>query len=320
MKNMHKILLAILVFTMSFSYINAQQVNTLTKIELTALYNKLYKSSEIDSINWNGQKQKCLCGQISNDIYKKAEDRINFFRVASGLNKVKINPKFNLDAQNAALLVNANNELTHYAKMGMKCFSKSAENGCLKSCLGFTDFKNFPGTGFITGFIQDYGDDNYFVGHRKWILYTKLVEFGYGATNRSEAILTVDGVSNNPPSVPDYIAYPWNGYVPVNLIFPKWSFSIPEGKTVDFSQTTIKMFDGNGNELKIEALKEYKNYLDHTIVWTAKGLFSDYDIKYGINKLEENGYLDKKIKIVIKNVKIDGSFKQYEYFVEPIKI
>ncbi len=284
------------------------------------MYNKLYLSSEIDSIDWNGHKQKCLCGQLDSDIYKKAEDRINFFRIVSGLNEVKLNPKFNLDAQNAALLVNANNQLTHYPKIDMKCYSKSAANGCIKSCLGFTDFKYFPETSFITGFIQDYGANNYFVGHRKWLLYTKLIEFGYGATDRSEAILTANGVTYDSIDVPEFIAYPWNGYVPINLIFPKWSFSIPQNNIVDFNQTTISMFDSKGKVIKIEKLKEYKSYLDHTIVWTATGLFSDYEITYGINKLEENGFLDKKIRIMIRNVKVNGSFKDYEYFVEPIKI
>jgi len=320
MRNIHCLLFTIILIVLSTINLNAQQRKTLTKTELTVLYNKLYKSSEIDSIVWKDQKQICACGQLESEMYKKAEDRINFFRIASGLKEVKLNPKFNKDAQNAALLVKVNNQLTHYPNTEMKCYSKSAANGCLKSCLGLSDFKYYHETSFITGFIEDIGEENYFVGHRKWLLYTKLAEFGYGATDKSEAILTVDGVSYDAIDVPEFIAYPWNGYVPVNLIFPKWSFSIPDNKIVDFSQTTISMFDSKGKELKTEKLKEYKNFLDHTIVWTAKDLFSDDDITYGINNLEENGFIDKKIKVVIRNVKIDGSFKQYEYFVEPIKI
>ena len=84
------------------------------------------------------------------------------------------------------------------------------------------------------------------MGHRKWILYTKLIEFGYGATDKCEALLTSDGVSYDSVYYPEFIAYPWNGYVPANLIFPKWSFSIPQDKIVDFSQTTISMCDGQG--------------------------------------------------------------------------
>ena len=319
-----KIILTLLLSLILNIYSNvnayAQQGNALSKDEIISLYNKLYISSEIDSIIWDGQTQKCICGTLESEIYKKAEDRINFFRLACGLKEVKLNSSFNIEAQSAALLVKANNQLTHYPTQEMKCYNQSSTNGCHKSCLGFTDFKNFKETSFVTGFIQDFGTNNYFVGHRKWILYTKLTEFGYGATDNSEALLTADGVSNDSINLPQYIAYPWNGYVPINLIFPKWSFSIPEDKNVDFSQATVTMYDSNGKLINAVKLQEKKNFLDHTLVWTANGLFTDYDINYGKNRLEENGFLDKKIRVLIRYVKIDGINKQFEYFVEPIKI
>jgi len=320
-QNRMKITNIILLFFFAFNFTaKAQTQKHLTKKETVELYKKLYQTSEIDSIIWNGNKQKCICGTLNNEIYKKAENRINFFRTVNGLNKVKLNPKLNQEAQNAALLVLANNQLTHYPARSMKCYSESASNGCVKSCLGFSDFKNFPATGFITSFIWDFGQANYFVGHRKWILYSKLIEFGYGATNKSEAILTADGISYDSVDLPEYVAYPWNGYVPINLIFPKWSFSIPENKKVDFSKTIITMTDQNGKSLKLNKLEIYPNYLDHTIVWTATDIFSTYDISYGINNLEKNGFLNKKITVRIKNVKVDGEIKNYEYIVEPIKI
>ncbi|MBA4058029.1 MAG: hypothetical protein C0490_25150 [Marivirga sp.] len=284
------------------------------------MYIRFYQSSQIGSIKWNGKVGRCACGQLQDDVYKKAEDRVNFFRMATGLQPVKLNPEFNLEAQKAALLIKANHKLTHYPTKGMKCFDDLAYNGCKKSCLGFTDFKNFPNTSFITGFIQDYGSANFSVGHRKWILYSKLVEFGYGATDDSEALLTVDGVSHDSIPLPEFIAYPWAGYVPIDLIFPAWSFSIPQARTVDFSQTRISMFDIDGNELKSVKLKERKNFLDHTIVWTAKGMFSDHEIQYGLTRLEEKGFLNKRIKVIIQNVRIDGLTRDFEYFVEPIKI
>lgn len=299
----------------------AQQSKMLSREQISDLYSKLYKSSDIDSISWNGNVKKCHSGSLSSDIYKKVADRVNFFRIACGLREISINPAFNKEAQDAAFLIKVNNVLTHNPATNLKCYSQSAANGCKKSCLSQTNFSYFPETSFITGFMQDLGDENYFVGHRKWILYTKLIGVGYGATDNTEALLTVDGVNySDTLTAPEYIAYPWNGYVPVDLIFPKWSFSIPQNKVVDFSKATIKMFDSKGAEIKLVKLKEYKNYLDHSLVWTVKGMFSEEDIKYGKNNLEANGYLNKRIKVLIKNVKVDGKFKNYEYFVEPIKI
>lgn len=315
MKILNVILLLITIAETAFS----QQSCILTKEQVNDLYFLLYTPSEVTSTGWRGSVSNCSSGTINADIYKKVEDRINFFRLVNGLNTVKNNPKLNQPAQDAALLIKANDILTHYPDKSMKCFSQSAYDGCSKSCLGQFDFENFPEAAFITGYIQDYGESNYYVGHRKWVLYSKLTSFGYGATDETDALLTVDGVSNNQTVTVDYIAYPWYGYVPVRLIFPKWSFSIPDSKTVDFSNATISMTDDRGKTIAIERQPEKKDLLDHTIVWIVKGLFSDHDIQYTENRLAENGYLNRRITVKISNVKVDGNTRNYEYFVEPFQ-
>jgi len=308
-----------LVFT-STGFIFSQQPKMLSQEQVTELYKRLYQTSEIGSTGWKGSTSSCTSGTIDQSIYKKAEDRINFFRLAVGLNEIKHDPSFDQLAQDAALFTKTNNVLTHTPDKSMKCYSESAYSGCNKSCLAFMDFKNFPLTAFITGYIQDYGDDNYFIGHRKWLLYTKLSSFSYGATDNTDAVLTANGINYSEATSVDYVAYPWNGYVPVHLIFPKWSFSIPEDKKVDFSNTTISMFDDKGNPIPLKKLQLYENYLDHTVVWTVNGLFTDYEMKYGQNNLEQNGWLNRPIKVKIKNVKVNDEIKNYEYVVQPFKI
>ena len=139
----------------------------LSKETIISLYKRLYLTSEIDTIVWNGNINRCNPGNLSSKIYIKAENRINFFRLVNGLNEVHNNPELNKDAQNAALLIKANNQLTHYPKKSMKCYTKSAANGCKKSLLGFTNWIHFPKTAFITQFIRDYGASNYAVVHRR---------------------------------------------------------------------------------------------------------------------------------------------------------
>jgi hypothetical protein len=308
MRISHSILLTAALTVLNIGGLVGQQMKVLSKDEVTALYKKLYESSKIESMPWKGNEEKCECGELEASIYKKVEDRINFFRIVSGLSEVKINPTFNFEAQSAAFLSKVNNRLTHNPGKEMTCYSESAQRGCSKSCLGLRYPSYFSETGMVTGFIKDLGSNNYYVGHRRWMLYTKLAEVGYGATDRSEALLT-----------PEYVAYPWNGYVPVNLIFPRWSFSIPENKTVDFSAATITMADSQGVPIAIEK-EPFKSLLDPTLVWTVTGLFNNSDMTYGTNHLEEDGFLNQKIRVLIKNVKVDGVIKQYEYFVEPIKL
>lgn len=298
----------------------AQDAGFLSKNDILDLYINLYRYSAQESISWNGNIQKCDCGSLSEDVLSAAEMRINFFRLANRLQTVEIKPEYSQLAQQAALLTKANNQLTHDPSPGMKCYSEAAAKGCHQSCLSTSDFTNFPETAFVTGMIQDYGEANYYVGHRRWLLYSGLSKIGYGATDVTEAILTANGEQPVPSELPEFVPYPWSGYVPVELIFPKWSFSIPGDHQVDFSNVKITMKDAKGNPMAIKLYEEYKQFLDPTIVWTAKGLFSDYDIQYGQNHLVENGWLDRKIQISVEQVYIDGVKRSFQYFVEPFQL
>ena len=308
----------LLIFFCLTQLVLSQEKVPLSKERTVILYDSLYKSSEINKIQWNGNLKTCNPGTLPKDLYKKAENRINFFRLVNGLTTVRNNENLNENAQNSALLSKANNKLTHFPEQSMKCYSESANLGCQKSCLSLTNWDDFPKTYFITSFIDDYGKSNYFVGHRRWLLYTKLKEFGYGATNSSESLLTADGTDDEIIQDVEFVAYPWSGFVPVDLIFPKWSFSIDENKKVNFKNVKIVITDSNGRNIEIKKLPQKYNFLDHTIVWTVTGLFSYKEIYYSQNNLVEKGYLNKKIKVQIKNVQVDGKRKDFEYFVEPI--
>ncbi len=295
-----------------------QDETLLSKTETLELYYKLYLYSNIDSVQWKGDSEQCICGDLIGDIYEKAEKRINFFRLMNGLEEVRIKPHLNSKAQKAICLLKANNLLTHYPDTNMHCFSEDALRACTKSCLGHSDYKNFPETAFITEFIHEYGDKNYFAGHRRWLLYSRLREFGFGATDNTMALHTADGVTREKINPVEFIAYPWNGYVPYNLIYPKWSFSLADNKKVDFSKAVVSMQTEEGKEIQVEILPEFKNFLDPTLVWVAKGLFSEQEIKYSLNNIYKRNYLNRKIWVEVKGVLVDGELKDYKYSVIPV--
>ena len=144
---------------------------------------------------------------------------------------------------------------------------------------------------------------------------------GYGATNQSEAILTGDGVSKEGiEGQTEFIAYPWNGHVPYQLIFNKWSFSIPEAFGADFSGSSVILEDELGNKIPTMKLLERKNFLDPTIVWTVPQFMSEDEEMHGKNKIKQRGFLNKKILVKISRVKIAGKFKDYAYYVVPMEM
>lgn len=296
-----------------FSVIGYGQIS---KSQTIDWYKSLYLTTALEQMDYV-KGTACDPGKIAEHIYQKAEDRINFFRQVNGLHAVKINSKFNGEAQAAAHWCSINNHLDHFPQKGTKCFSDAAYNGCSKSCLGFTDFEYFKSTAFISGFIQDFGESNYFVGHRRCILASNLESFGYGATANTEALHVIAGMTAEPDTLPEFIAYPWHGYVPVDLIYAKWSFSIPQSVKADLKDAVVIMRDGNGKSIALHQYKFY-SYMDPTIVWRVDGMFTKEEIEYGKNGLEEKGFVGQRITVEVKNVLIEGKRKDYNYFVEII--
>lgn len=296
------------------------QKTVLERTEIEREYKENMLATDIDGIDWNGSVEECNPGTLSQDILNKALKRINYFRRMCGLGEVVLDEELTKWAQAATLMMTANGKLSHNPEENWSCYSSDGAKGANRSCLGLSDWTYFKHNAFVTGFIRDFGASNYYVGHRKWILHSQLSKVGYGATPGAESVLTVDGVDWQNKSDAEYIAYPWKGYVPYDLIFPKWSFTIPVQHEVDFTNTSIQMRREDGRAIQVEKQKLYPKYLDHTVVWVAKGLFTDDEIAYAKNGLKDKDVLDKKIQVSLKNVIVDGERKDYSYWVMPIEV
>jgi uncharacterized protein YkwD len=286
----------------------------LSKEETLRLYRELYLASAIDTIVWNGSVQECRPGTLQAAIYTKATDRINFFRLMNGLPKIRISAGNNKYPQAAALMMRANDQLNHNPPKTWKCYSAEGYKGASRSCLSTTNFHYFRATAFITSFIEDNGDENYFCGHRRWLLYSRAATMGYGATGATEAVY-VDQQYLPPldtAKAPAFIAYPWKGYVPYKLVFDKWSFALPEGHKVDFSNVQVTVTDETGAVLPLKLYPE-KKHLDPAITWKMLSLFTEQEERYGVNRLKEKGFVGKRLTVMIKGVVVDGRQQDYAY-------
>ncbi len=307
-----KFYLLLFFFSLEIAFLGAQ-TNEISLSELKVLYHDYYLASAVDSILWTS-KGNCDPGVIPEDIYLKAEKRINFFRLVNRVPTIKINADKQKEAQAAAFLMMKNNYLTHHPAKTAKCYSKAAADGAAHSCLAITDYNYFGSTAFLTGFVEDSGDGNFFVGHRRWILYSNAKAFSYGATNSSEALycseFRTDSINN------EFMAYPWNGYVPYNLIYSKWSFTIPESHAVDFSQMKIVISDKSGKPLPFELYPSKDGYPDKTISWKMTSLFTKEEEEQRQNKLVEKGFIGSEIRVQIYNVMVDKKTKSYRYTIK----
>ena len=244
---------------------------------------------------WAGNTSSCNAGGVDQEIRDKIFMRLAYYRLASGLNNtVSENSDKSDKAQQAALMMKANSQLEHNPPNSWKCYTEDGKDGAGNSLL--TMSKNAEA---IDSYIRDQGANNGPVGHRRWLLWPRLQEIGIGNTDSSNAIWVLGNAGTVPSDAPEFVAWPPEGYIPAQLAFPRWSFSI---KDADFSTSTISMKDDNGTTVPLTIETLSNQFGDRTIVWVPEGI-------------QKNATEDKAYTVTIKDVDISGELKEYEYIV-----
>ena len=193
------------------------------------------RESVVAELEWVGSTSSCDAGLTSDGTKQAVLDRVNWFRALAG-----VSPTVTLDrqkselAQAAALVMAANYALSHDLDEGWRCFSEAAAEGASNSNIAL----GIAGAGSIDGYIEDSGTSNIDVGHRRWVLSRGLSSIGTGDTYNSNALFVIgenaefDGVTRRADGV---VSWPPEGYVPIEVVYPRWSISIPEVDPYDIS-------------------------------------------------------------------------------------
>lgn len=268
-----------------------------------ALYQSLYLSYEGGDSGWNGDRGSCTPGATSESFQEGMLARINYFRSMSGIPALSgFRDEYNQKAQQAALMMSANRQLSHYPDSSWTCYTEGGSEGAGSSNL----YLGRHGVDAITGYIYDPGSGNYAVGHRRWILYPNTQYMGTGDlpggsgeyASNALWVFDLDNLWGARPETRDpYIAWPPPGYVPKDLIFPRWSFSYP---SADFSgvQVTVTR-EGGGVGTTLSPV--VNGYGDNTLVWELAESLPGGDVTY---------------VVTLSNVVIDGSAQTFSYEVK----
>ena len=285
------------------------QINIHSRENVRSFYNSVYNSSNSNRIeaDWKGDVSTCDPGD-SSQAYKNATlRRINFFRAMAGVPSwVTFTESVNAKARLAALSTSANNSLSHFPPQSWKCYSSTAAQGSASANLALGK----TGANAITAYIEDAGGHNLSVGHRRWLLYPQTQVMGSGdiapepgAGQKASAIIIFDNQFGltRPQTRDQYVSWPPAGFVPYQLIFPRWSFSLPNG---DFSQAIVSV-TLNNREIPLEVFPVENGYGENTIVWK-------------INRSELiKPSVDLIYHVSIHNVLINGRYpKDFNYKVK----
>ena len=270
-------------------------------------YAGVFKASEGVSSDWSGSLTGCVSGDTSSSYKEAVLRRINWFRAMAGVPaNVQFDATFNRKAQQAALVMAANNNLSHTPPGTWSCNNADATEaaGSSNLALGRAGPDSIAG-----GYMEDGGSNNAAVGHRRWILYPQTQTMGTGdvtGSSRANALWVFDGrFGSMRPSVrDDFVAWPPPGYVPYTTVYPRWSFSYPDA---DFSSATVSMSE-NGASLATRKEAVSNGAGENTLVWLP-GTYAD-----GMSWARPAA--DTTYTVQINGVRINGATRSFNYNVK----
>jgi hypothetical protein len=285
----------------------AVSVNPNDRAAVVQLYQTTYLASQGVPDGWTGNRSNCTAGTTSQAYADATILRVNYFRAMVGLpGDVILSNSWNLEAQDAALMMSAQGSLSHSPPTNWSCYTAAGADAAGKSNLAL----GADAAAAIDLYMDDPGTGgNSAVGHRRWILYPPTTTMGTGnipgTGGWAANDLWVIGGSSSRPTQPIWVAWPPPNYVPWQIMpqsSGRWSFSYP-GAT--FTGAVIFMQHAGTNvALTVEA--QAQGYGDNTIVWVPQGI--------------SNGApsADLSYSVTVSNVVVGGQSKVFTYTVTVI--
>lgn len=263
-------------------------VDTSSRAAVTAAYREAYLMNLLAPQRWTGDVATCQRGTIGADYAAATLGLVNYFRNMAGLPGVSLGPGLNDPSQAAALIMDANDTLTHHPAPDATCYTSDGYDGASHANLCY----NCVGPNAIRAYMHDYGSNNRAVGHRRWVLYPPQTVLGTGSTPQADALYVIDPASwVRPTDAPEWISWPPPGYVPHVHVYPRFSLS---RYGADFGDATVRVaLDGK--------------QIPATVVSRATGMGDPAIVfEVGLGGLDLN-QRDRTFAITVDGVEVGGS-------------
>ncbi len=240
-------------------------INTNSEAAVNAAYWSQYAPKLSLPIDWlGGSLLGCLPGLSSLLSTNATLTSLNFVRSLAGLAPVTFSATLNAAAQQAALMMDANNTLNHFPSSNWRCFTRTGATAASRSNLAL-GYPSLQSGEIIDLYMNDDGSGNVAVGHRRWILNPFSTVMGSGSTNKANALTVVGPTSASRPN-PRYVAWPTAGWFP-NAMEPNGRWSLSAGLSrVNFARARIAVYDGS-RRLYVHKYAVESGYAQPTLVW-----------------------------------------------------
>ncbi len=255
-------------------------INTQDREAVRNFYRGAYFLSEDVPMGWSGNYAAGNAGATAQAFRDAVSLRVNWFRAMAGIPAgITLFDGYNLKDQDAALMMSANNQLSHMPPGSWLYYTAGGAEAAANSNLSLGN----SGAQSVTFQMQDPGAGNAPLGHRRWLLFPQTQRMGSGdvpggtlngaGVLPANALWVLDGNFGAPrPATRDgFVAWPPPGHAPYPLVFGRWSFSYPGA---NFAAATVAVSKG-GVALPVNVVfradTSSPNFGERTIVWLVNG-------------------------------------------------
>lgn len=243
-------------------------VNVDSREDVRAFYNGVYRGSDGVAMNSSANVLTCTAGTNAVAYREAVLRRINWFRAMAGVPAaVSLNASNNQKDQQAALMMAANNQLSHFPSNNWTCYTADGAEAAQNSNLAGGNL----GPDAITAYIWDSGGNNAAVGHRRWMLYPQTQVMGTGDVPSQAGRWAANATwvfdshyfDPRPTTRKPFVSWPPAGFVPYQTVFGRWSFSYP-GATLN---NAVVFMRSNGVPIRLVQESVLDGYGENTVVW-----------------------------------------------------
>jgi hypothetical protein len=211
---------------------------------------------------WTGAVASCTAGDMTPEARENALRLVNLYRWLAALPPVTLDPTRNQKDQACALMMRANNALSHEPPTTWSCYTADGAEAA-----GSSNISSGAAVSSVDLYMIDPGNDTT-IGHRRWILSNSLGPIGVGGTDRSSCMWTLGGTGK---AGKPWMAWPAAGSIPLQAI------AGARGQTVDATGWTVQSDKINLASAQVTVMVD-----GATQPVTVTQLGNDYGAKYAI--------------------------------------
>ena len=180
--------------------------------------------ADLSEGTWSGDAASCTAGDMGAAARANALRLVNLYRWLAELPAVVTDPTKDMQDQQCALMMRANNMISHEPDSSWLCYTPDGATAA-----GSSNVSSGRAVSSVDLYMIDPGNPTT-IGHRRWILSNSLGPIGIGGTDRASCMWTLNGTGK---AGKPWMAWPAPGAIPLQAVSPR-------GTTVDSTGWSVQ--------------------------------------------------------------------------------